>query len=232
MAASADSSSWTPSPSSGLRVVKHDVTWLNVQRVLEKFSSDPVVYSSEPPSASRLSTRRVWNILRANLGEYKLFWKNPLTHSNGPRRALCVRMWDRINGCIHLHFRAAGLKQVYFPFLPKFPLWPYFLWKQKRNDVILCQSQQTRSAAGIPLFFTSSASEKSLPCAVTQSFSWLPCLLVISFSISMLFSLLPPLLYYQGSLCQTRLIWKVSGSFLHSWAGKSDRTPQLRGQLQ
>lgn len=88
---------------------------------------------------------------------------------------------------------------------------------------------------GIPLFSKSALQQvkKVSPCAVTQkqSFIWLPRLLVISFSIAMLFSLLPPLSYYQGFLCQKQLIGKVGGSFLHLWVGKSDVTPRLRGQL-
>lgn len=47
----------------------------------------------------------------------------------------------------------------------------------------------------------------------------------------MLFSLLPPLSYYQGFLCQKQLIRKAGSSFLHLWDGKSDVTPRLRGQL-
>lgn len=47
----------------------------------------------------------------------------------------------------------------------------------------------------------------------------------------MLFSLLPPLSYYQGFLCQKQLIRKAGSSFLHYWDGKSDVTPRLRGQL-
>ena len=94
-------------------------------------------------------------IVQANLGWYELCWKSRLTHSNTAPVlgvhcvcvcvcvcacvCVCVRVCVCVNECIHLCACAPRLKQASFPAWPRFLLWPYFLWKQPRNDVTLRQ---------------------------------------------------------------------------------------------
>lgn len=216
--------------------------------------------SLTPPHTLSLSVMRVskWhvrNILKANL--VRAFWgKNPFTRSSGPE-GHCARERARGNGRIYLRcwVETSGFSfSAKVPNVTLFPVEAEEEWCHPLPESIgrYCRPPHTHThthhhhhfkslflsfsnSLGIPLFSKSALQQviKGLPCAVTQkqSLVWLPRLLVISFSISMLFSLLPPLSYYQGFLCQKQLIQKAGRSFLHLWDGKSDMTPRLRGQL-